>query len=45
MASEEYLFIRELSGIFLNMSLVQISGHIHQAHFGQSKVCQLNVPH
>lgn len=29
-----YLLIRELPGIFLYMSLVQVSGHVHQPNFG-----------
>lgn len=40
-----YLFIRELPGVLLYVSLVQVSGHVHQAHLGQPKVCQLDVAH
>lgn len=40
-----YLFIGELPGIFLYMSFIQVSGHVHQPNFGQSKICQLNVAH
>lgn len=40
-----YLLVRELTGIFLYVPLVQISGHVHQADFGQSEICQLNVSH
>lgn len=40
-----YLLVWELSGVFLYVPLVQVSGHVHQPDFGQPKVCELDVSH
>lgn len=44
-AAESNLLIQKLSGVFLNVALVQVGGQTHQAHFGQAKVCELDVAH
>lgn len=39
------LFVDELSGVFLNVSFIQVGGHVHQTYLWEPKVCQLNVSH
>ncbi len=40
-----YLFVQELPGVLLDVSLVQVSGEIHEPHLWQAKIRQLNVTH
>lgn len=42
---EKYLFVNKLPGVFLNVSFIQVSGHVHQTNLWQSKICQLDVAH
>ena len=40
-----YLFIQELPGILLYVSLIQVGGQTHQTHLRQAKVCEFDVAH
>lgn len=40
-----HLFIWELPGIFLYVSLIQVSGHVHQTDFREAEVGQFDVSH
>lgn len=39
------LLVGKLPDVLLDVALVQVSGHVHQADFGQPKICQLDVTH
>lgn len=38
-----YLLVHELSGILLNVALIEIGGHAHEPDLGQAEVGQLDV--
>lgn len=40
-----YLFIKELSGVFLYVSFIQVCGQTHQTDLWETEVCQLDVSH
>lgn len=39
------LLVDELPGVLLNMSLIQVGGHVHQANLRQAEVGQFDVSH
>lgn len=39
------LLVDELPGVLLNVSFIQVGGHVHQANLGQPEVGQFNVSH
>lgn len=40
-----HLLVDELPRVFLHVALAQIGGHVHQANFGEAKVCEFDVAH
>lgn len=40
-----YLFIQELPGVLLDVSLVQVCGETHETHFRQTEISEFNVTH
>lgn len=40
-----YLFVEELSGVFLDVSFVQVCGQTHQTDLWETEVRQLDVSH
>lgn len=43
--TRRYLFIEELSGVFLDVSFIQVCGQTHQTDLWETEVCQLDVTH
>lgn len=40
-----YLFIQELPGVLLDVSLIQVCGETHKTHFRQTEISEFNVTH
>lgn len=41
----KYLLVQEFTSVLLYVPFIQVCGEAHEAHFGQAKVCQLDVAH
>ena len=44
-STDSHLFVDELPGVFLHVTLIQVGSHVHQANSGQAKVSQFDVAH
>lgn len=40
-----YLFIQKLSGVLLDVSLIQVCGETHETDFRQTEISEFNVTH
>lgn len=43
--ASSHLLVHKLPRVFLHVALAQIGGHVHQANFGEAKVCEFDVAH